>query len=368
MVELQNTVEAALEPAASSLNSVGRRLDPRPLVEYTEQRIDFLKLESLTDKSVVDVDVFDAEVVLALSKFAGLLEMTEIATHHPLDGKLIITAFFEASTRTRLSFESAALRLDGKVVSVPDGKVTGIAKGESLADIGEMFNTYGDLVVMRHPKSEAIGEVRRNLTLPLINAGNGTDQHPTQALVDWYTLLKWRPEIGAPAVRGDRRVHIGVVGEPNSMRAVRSFLMMAPFFAASISELTIISPSGAQLEGEIAQRLAAAGIQVSVGRSLTQILPHLDVVYINSIALLADGGYHELARDYRLDAQSRLKRDAVILHPFARRGELDPSLDETAHNLYFAQAASAVFIRQALLICLLGRLAALPGSVLYLAK
>ena len=368
MVTLSNTLQATLDPTTLSLNSVGRHLDPRPLVEHTEQRVDFLRLESLTNKSVIDVDVFDAPLVMALSKFAGLLEMTEIATHHPLDGKLIITAFFEASTRTRLSFESAALRLDGKVVSVPDGKVTGIAKGESLADIGEMFNTYGDLVVMRHPKAEAIPEIRKNLTLPLINAGNGTDQHPTQALVDWYTLLKWRPGIGSGTLPLEQRLHIGVVGEPNSMRAMRSFLLIAPFFASSIRELSIISPSDNPIAGTIEARLKAAGINVSTSKRLGPVLPNLDVVYINSIALLADGGYHELASDYRLSKDSPLKPGSVILHPFARRGELDPDLDPTPHNLYFAQAAGAVYIRQALLICLLGRLAALPGSILYLAK
>ena len=99
--------------------------------------------------------------MVELCKFAALLEVTEIAAHHPLDGKLVVTAFFEASTRTRLSFESAVLRLDGKIVSVPDGKVTGIAKGESLEDIGEMLNTYGDLVVVapsRHRRRRAPAE------------------------------------------------------------------------------------------------------------------------------------------------------------------------------------------------------------------
>ena len=85
--------------------------------------------------------------------------------------------------------------LDGKVLSVPDGQVTGIAKGESLADIGEMFNTYGDVVIMRHPDTDCLDEIRSNLQRPLINAGNGSGHHPTQALIDWYALLKWRPEL-----------------------------------------------------------------------------------------------------------------------------------------------------------------------------
>jgi aspartate carbamoyltransferase catalytic subunit len=220
---------------------------------------------------------------------------------------------------------------------------------------------------MRHPETESIAEIQRHLTVPLINAGNGTDQHPTQALVDWYTLLKWRPDVGSVNCPADKKIRIGVVGEPNTMRAVRSFLLCAPYFAPGIEEITIISGSDNPIEGAIEERLRGANIRVEFESSLTKVLPTLDAVYINSIALLEDG-YHELASDYRLHRGSPLKKDAVILHPFARKGELDPSLDETPHNLYFAQAAGAVFIRQALLICVLGRLAALPGSVLYLAK
>ena len=211
-----NTVLAATAPEALSENSKGLRLNPRALFEEHSQKIDFLLLESLKGRSVVSARTFTRELVVELCKFAALLEMTEIAEHRPLDGKLVITAFFEASTRTRLSFESAVLRLDGKVVSVPDGKVTGIAKGESLADIGEMFNKYGDLVVMRHPDTDAVELTQRNLKLPLINAGNGTGEHPSQALLDWYTLLKWRPELAVPdcpAVRTSARAM------PNSVRS-----------------------------------------------------------------------------------------------------------------------------------------------------
>ncbi len=367
MVEGKQRFESRIAPVGLSHNSSGQQLAARGLVEFRDQRLDFMLLQSLAGKAVLSARLFDASLVVALCKFAGLLEMTEIASHHPLDGKLVITAFFEASTRTRLSFESAALRLDAKVVSVPDGKVTGIAKGESLADIGEMFNTYGDLVVMRHPKSEAVSQLQTHLRLPLINAGNGTDEHPTQALVDWYTLLKWRPELCASELPRSKRIRLGIIGDPSTMRTVRSFLYLACCFAPAISELYIISPNKSEPTGALKRSLSSAGIPLTTTDKLGPILPSLDVVYINSIALL-DDGYHELSGDYNLSASSRLKKGAVILHPFARRGELAEDLDGTEHNLYFAQAAGAVYLRQALLICLLERLTALPGGVLYLAK
>src|SRR3546814_14961859 len=121
-----------------------------------------------------------------------MLEATDVGSTHPLDGKIVITAFFEASTRTRLSFESAVVRLDGKVISIPEGQSTGVAKGESLSDIGEMFNAYGDMVVMRHTETDAVDEVMKNLRIPLLNARNGSGEHTTQALAAWFAIQNGR--------------------------------------------------------------------------------------------------------------------------------------------------------------------------------
>ena len=347
-------------------NSKGLRLDPQRLLESVGPRIDFDLLEGLGGRSVVSARDFDRTALSELFKFSALLELTEVASHHPLDGKVVVTAFFEASTRTRLSFESAVLRLDGKIVSVAEARTTGVAKKESLADIGEMFNTYGDLVVMRHPETKALEEIRTNLRLPLVNAGNGRGEHPTQAMIDWYTLVKWRPELAHDACPEERRIRLGVVGTPRLMRAVRSFLLMATCFPSAVSELVIVSDSAEPLDPELEDALAKAGLRPQVHHRLLDVLPQLDVVYRNSITTLA-AGYAELDQADPLDASSPLRPDAVILHPFARRGELSPELDETPHNLYFAQAASGVFLRQALLIGLLNRVSAVPASVRYLA-
>ena len=162
------------------LESNGLHPDPNELIG--KENINLGILGRLKGQNIVSVSQFDKELVLEICKFAALLESKEIADSHPLDGKIIITAFFEASTRTRLSFESAVLRLDGKIVSIPEGKTTGQAKGESLSDIGEMFNAYGDCVVIRHTETNAITEILQNLRIPLINAGNGSGEHPTQSL------------------------------------------------------------------------------------------------------------------------------------------------------------------------------------------
>lgn len=348
-------------------NSRGVQLDPHLVLSSYDKRIDFDMLEGLANRSVIDAGMFSRPMIGELSKFAALLELTEVADHHPLDGKLVITAFFEASTRTRLSFESAVLRLDGKVVSVPDGRTTGIAKGESLADIGEMFNTYGDLVIMRHTETSSVDDIVTNLQLPLINAGNGSGEHPTQALVDWYTLLKWRPALGFDECPEGEKIHLGIVGTPGSMRAVKSFLRLALLFTRGISKVTIVSEMADPLGFEMSQLVAKSDMQVEVTNDVADVISDLDVIYMNSIAFLGDS-YKSLDSRFKLNTESPLKEGSVILHPFARRGELDTSLDETPHNLYFAQAASAVFVRQALLICLLGRLSRIPASIRLLAQ
>jgi aspartate carbamoyltransferase catalytic subunit len=336
-------------------NSKGRKLPPDRLLQALTRRLDREPLEPLAGESIVNARQFSRRAVVAMAQLSALLESADVETAKPLDGKIAITAFFEASTRTRLSFESAMLRLDGKILSVPDGQVTGIAKGESLADIGEMLNTYGDVIIMRHPETDSVDEIRQNLERPLINAGNGSGQHPTQALLDWYALLKWRPELAREDCPEDRRIHLGIIGTPGSMRAVKSFLRLALLFTGAVKRITLISeladPVGFDLHGP----LEDSTIPIDIINDVQEVLSDLDVIYVNSIAFLGDS-YRQLDTRYKLSSESDLKPDAAILHPLARRDELSVDLDETEHNLYFAQAAGAVFVRQAVLATVLDRI------------
>lgn len=341
------------------MDSEGLYPDPETLIR--DDRISLTILRSLVSQSLIDVGQLDRQTVLEICKFAALLEATEIASSHPLDGKIVITAFFEASTRTRLSFESAVLRLDGKVISIPDAKTTGVAKGESLADIGEMLNAYGDLVVMRHTRRESVDEIREKLRIPLINAGNGSSHHPTQALADWYAILKWNPalrDISDPS----KRIHLGILGTPGSMRAVRSFLQMSLLFKDSLDAISIVSEMADPLGTDMSRELVRSGVSYRITNDINEVISDLDVIYMNSIAFLGDG-YRTLDARYRLHRGSELKKSAVVLHPLARLDELHPSLDDTEHNLYFTQAHGAVFIRQALLISILNRFDRLPNDI-----
>ncbi|MBD3403987.1 aspartate carbamoyltransferase [candidate division GN15 bacterium] len=347
------------EAVVNPMDSEGLYPDPEKLIE--EETINLEVLRKLVGESLIEVNQLDRPLVLEICKFAALLEATEIASSHPLDGKIVITAFFEASTRTRLSFESAVLRLDGKVISIPDAKTTGVAKGESLADIGEMLNAYGDLVVMRHTRRESVDEIREKLRIPLVNAGNGSSHHPTQALADWYAILKWKPELKLGAKSG-KKLHLGILGTPGSMRAVRSFLQMSLLFKDVIGKMSIVSEMADPLGAEIDHELENSGVDYHITNDINEVVSDLDVIYMNSIAFLGDS-YRTLDARYRLHKGSELKKDAVVLHPLARLDELHPSLDDTHHNLYFTQAHGAVFIRQALMISILNRFDRLPKNI-----
>lgn len=337
-------------------------LNPDPEKLITKDRINLEVLKNLVGQSVLSSEQFDWEFVQEICKFAALLEVTEVASSHPLDGKTIITAFFEASTRTRLSFESAVLRLDGKLLSIPDGKTTGMTKGESLADIGEMFNAYGDLVIIRHTETDSLYQMKQKLRLPLINAGNGSGEHPTQALADWYAILKWNPKLKQREIQPKDRIHLGILGTPGSMRAVKSFLLMTLLFNFCIKQITIVSEMADPLGEKLNTELKQSGIPFVITNDINDILGELDIIYMNSITFLGDS-YKTLDSRYKLNEKSKLKPNAVVLHPLARLDELSPSLDTTKHNLYFTQAHGAVFIRQALLISVLDRFSYLPDDI-----
>lgn len=344
------------KPDVDPLTSNGLNLDASGLIREDFITLDVLK--RLVGQSILSVQQFDKELVIEICKFAALLETTEIAKSHPLDGKIVITAFFEPSTRTRLSFESAVVRLDGKILSIPEGQSTGVAKGESLSDIGEMFNAYGDAVVMRHTKTNSLEEITQNLRIPLINAGNGSGEHPTQALTDWFAILKWKPNLKA-TVPEEEQIHLGILGTPGSMRAVNSFLRMSLLFKENIRKISIVSELADPLGEELTEILSLSGVLFTVTNDINHVIGDLDVIYMNSIAFLGDS-YRSLDSRFKLDENSRLKKDAVVLHPLARLDELDSKLDGTNHNLYFTQAHGAVFIRQALFISVLNRFDRLP--------
>lgn len=323
---------------------------PRNLLKAIEE--DLSPLLDLVQRPIIHANQFSRGQLLQLARLAARYETQPQMIARPLTGKILISAFYEPSTRTRLSFESAWHRLGGDIMSITDPASTGIAKGESLFDVGEMLNHYGDVVVLRDSHNEAIYEMLEAMRIPIINAGNGTDEHPTQAMADIYTLLKWRPQLCAEKIKEKDKIRFGVIGVPGRMRTIRSLLTFLSLFSNAISEVVIISDMENPFSKGQREKLESNGLTLRLSKQMDSELPELDVVYINAIAWLGND-FEEMGSQFKLSRSSPLKEGAIILHPLARGDELARDLDNTPFNWYFAQARGAVFIRMALLSVIL---------------
>lgn len=309
----------------------------------------------LEHQHILHADQFSASTLLQLFRLAAKYEANPDRFSTPLQGKILVSAFYEPSTRTRLSFESAWHRLGGDIMSITDRSTTGIAKGESLQDVGEMFNNYADCVVLRDTREESLLEMRKSLRIPIINAGNGVDEHPTQAMSDIYTIFKWRPELVEQSLPAEQRIKVGIVGMPNKMRTVRSLLKIFSVFPHAFSEVILFNDGEEKTDPELMELLEGRGLKIAeADKSFDEHVPELDVIYINSIAWVGDN-FESYGPDFALNLDTPFKKDAIILHPLARGDELSTDLDDTRFNWYFAQARGAVFVRMAILTCLVHR-------------
>ena len=309
----------------------------------------------LENQHILRADQFDQQTLLQLFRLAAKYESNPGRFNSPLQGKVLISAFYEPSTRTRLSFESAWHRLGGDIMSITDRSTTGIAKGESLSDVGEMFNNYADCVVLRDTRAESLNEMMHSLRIPIINAGNGTDEHPTQAMADLYTIFKWRPELIKKDVPAEKKIKVGIVGVPHKMRTVRSLLKIFSVFPQAFDEIYIFNNDEDESETGLYKELESRGLKIIQARDrFRAVVPELDVVYINAIAWI-DNDFETYGDEFSLDLNTPFKPGAIVLHPLARGDELASELDDTAFNWYFSQARGAVFVRMALLTCLVHR-------------
>lgn len=346
MNNTNKSLETPLDEPALDLHGFDR---PRALLDSIQE--DLAPLLELVKRPIITSRQFDRSQLLQLARLAARFETQPQLITRPLTGKILVSAFYEPSTRTRLSFESAWHRLGGDIMSITDAASTGRAKGESYADIAEMLNSYADLVVLRDNAAEAVYEMMGSLRIPIINGGNGMDEHPTQALADIYALLKWNVnafvDAGTPAA-----LRLGIIGVPGKMRTVRSLLLLLANFPHVFEEIVIITDDENPFDEEQRVELEDAGLSLRISAEMKKELPALDIVYQNAI-LWTGENYDSLGDRFRLDDSSPLKSDAIILHPLARGPELSPTLDKSVHNWYFAQARGAVFIRMALLATIL---------------
>jgi aspartate carbamoyltransferase catalytic subunit len=266
-----------------------------------------------------------------------------------LRDKTLTTAFFEPSTRTRLSFEAAMLRLGGQVSSIQYGGSSSSEKGESLQDMGRILSAYADIVAVRHPGNGSVAAFSSAAEVPVINAGDGANQHPTQALLDLYTIwLEKRPLDG---------LTIGFIGDLKYSRTVHSLISLLQHYPVS---LHFISHSLLALPDSIKGALAESGVSFQESGGLGKALAELDVLYVTRVQKerFADSAEYEQAnRNYQLnrDTLRHSKPDLMLLHPLPRLQEIHPELDSDPRARYFRQAKNGVYVRMALLALLLGQ-------------
>ncbi len=266
-----------------------------------------------------------------------------------LKGKILATAFFEPSTRTRLSFETAILKLGGSVIGVGGEEATSLAKGENLADTVRMLDAYADVIVIRHPLEGAAKLAAEVAEVPVINGGDGKQHHPTQAMVDLYTIRK---EVGR--IEGLR---VAAVGDLRYGRAATSFLYGICKFG--VEKLFLVSPSPLRPREEVLEFLKASGVEYELTSDLEKVMGEVEVLYITRIQKerFPDPSEFEKVRgSYRLTPElvEKMKEGAIILHPLPKVEEIDLRVDESRHARYFQQATYAVPVRMALLSLLLG--------------
>ena len=257
-----------------------------------------------------------------------------------LKGRVIATLFYEPSTRTRLSFESAILRLGGSVLSTENAAVaSAAAKGESLEDTIRVVSGYADAIILRHKEPGSAERANRVATVPIINAGDGSGEHPTQALLDLYTIFQYKPQLDG--------LTVGLAGDLLNSRTLHSFLYL---LCAYKVKLCLIAPTEFQLGQEHLSYLQEKGIPYQIVPDIDGCLSELDVIYINRLQMER----HTASFGGKAPALTRqnvklLKSEAIILNPLPRVAEIEPAVDTDPRAVYFEQAKNGVFIRMALL-------------------
>jgi aspartate carbamoyltransferase catalytic subunit len=264
-----------------------------------------------------------------------------------LRGKILATLFFEASTRTRLSFESAMHKLGGSAIGFAEAEIASVKKGENLADTVRVVESYADVIALRHPLEGAARLAAEFSKVPIINGGSGAEEHPTQALLDLYTIKKEKGKIDG--------LKIALVGDLRYGRTVHSLAYALSLYDI---ELYLVSPETLKMRREVLQTIKEK-IEVTERTSLEKIVPLVDVLYVTRIQKerfpdLAE--YAKVKGSYKIDLEAlkEAKEDLIILHPLPRVDEIAAEVDNTPYARYFQQVWNGIVVRMALLALILG--------------
>ncbi|UCE44467.1 MAG: aspartate carbamoyltransferase [Candidatus Bathyarchaeota archaeon] len=299
------------------------------------------------ERDIISIKDFTREEIDYILETAEAMEPIAKSRSNMLRGKILATLFYEPSTRTRLSFEAAMHRLGGDSIGFAEAEMASVKKGENLADTIRVVDNYADVIALRHPLEGAARLAGEFAHIPIINAGSGAEEHPTQALLDLYTILKERGRIDG--------LNITLVGDLRYGRTVHSLA-----YALSLYDvrLHLISPELLRMRREVLDVITKK-IEVLEKASIDEALPETDVLYMTRIQKerfpdLAE--YAKVKGAYRIDLESlkEAKKDLVIMHPLPRVDEIADEVDETPHARYFQQVWNGIVMRMALLALILG--------------
>lgn len=299
---------------------------------------------------VLNIGQFDRDGIESiLARTGEMHRIASLGNDHRLRGRVLATLFYEPSTRTRLSFESAMYRLGGQIISSEmAAETSSAAKGESIEDTVRIVESYADALVIRHPEAGTSERAAAVSSRPVINAGDGAREHPTQALLDLFTIYR---ELGR--IDG---FTIALVGDLLYGRAPRSLASLLTL--CRDVKVILVSPPELEMALDILRELDEAGVEYQIERDLDAAIPRADAVYMTRIQRerFSDSGSYEAVRNsfvFGPDQMRLMRESAILMHPLPRVDEIDAAVDSDPRAIYFKQARNGVYVRMALLDILL---------------
>ncbi len=300
----------------------------------------------MKNKSLISINDYSVEEQIEILDLAE--EFEKDPRQKILENYVIATLFFEPSTRTRLSFESAISQLGGKIIGFTDAANSSVSKGETLMDTIKTVANYSDLIVMRHPLDGSARWASEVSDVPIINAGDGANQHPTQCLLDMYSIRKTQGTLD--------NIHIAFVGDLKYGRTVHSLVIAMAQFNTTFH---LVSPEELKLPSAVKKYIKDAGLNYHQYTDLDDVMDKVDILYMTRIQKerFADPmEYEKVKNSYILknDMLENSKENMRVLHPLPRVNEIEEAVDKNPKAYYFQQALNGVYVREALLARTLG--------------
>jgi aspartate carbamoyltransferase catalytic subunit len=298
-------------------------------------------------RDIVSIKDFSRKEINYLLNRSQAMEPIARKGSDALKGKILATLFFEPSTRTRLSFEAAMLKLGGSTIGFAEAEIASVRKGENLADTVRTVENYADIIALRHPLEGAAKLAAEFSKVPILNAGSGAEEHPTQAFMDLYTIQKEKGKIDG--------LKIAMVGDLRYGRTVHSLAYALSLYNI---ELYLISPESLRMRREVIRAIKDK-ISIVEDVNLEKVIPQIDVLYVTRIQkerFPDPAEYAKVKGIYRIDLNTlkTAKKDMIILHPLPRVDEIASEVDSKPQARYFQQVWNGIVVRMALLALVLG--------------